>query len=358
MSLPVRSAVLRMAGYAPGEQPQDGGWVKLNTNENPYPPSPNVVEAIQAAAKSRLNVYPDALGTPFRRAAAELFQIDPDWILPANGSDENLTIIIRTACDPGDLIGYPYPSYVLYETLAQIQDCGVDRLPLNCDCQWDNDEAARLRQQARLFFIPNPNSPTGNVWSADQLQQLLPDRGFLVLDEAYADFMQTPHNGELLTDARFDRRLIMTRTLSKSYSLAGLRFGFSVAHPDVTAEMRKVKDSYNCDAIAIAAATAAIQDQDWMLSNRTKILATRGRLQQRLSDFGFRVQDSEANFVWTTHPSGKHESIYQQLKERRVLVRYMQFPGADDQSRVDGLRITVGTDEEVDRLLEVLPECL
>jgi len=359
MSLPVRNAIKTMAGYAPGEQPQDSGWIKLNTNENPYPPSPAVVEAIQVAATSRLNVYPDATSTPFRIAAADLFDLDPDWILPANGSDENLTIIIRTVCDAGDLISYPYPSYVLYEELARIQDCPVEHLPLNQAWVWEADRVAQLRQQTRLFFVPNPNSPTGNVWDSHALVQLLPENGMLVLDEAYADFMDTPHRGELLHDERFGQRLIMTRTLSKSYSLAGLRFGFSIAHPDVTSQMLKVKDSYNCDAIAIAAATAAIKDQKWMLANRDRILKTRNRLAGLLPDLGFTVHDSEANFIWTQHVSRKHKAIYEQLKERRILVRYMHFPDAgDDGQGVEGLRITIGTDEEIDQFIEVLRDCV
>lgn len=358
MTLPVRNAIDQIAGYTPGEQPQESGWVKLNTNENPYPPSPRVVDAIRQAAESRLNVYPDALATPFRRAAAALFDVDPDWILPANGSDENLTIIVRTICDPGQLIAYPYPSYVLYETLAQIQDCRIERLQLNDSLSWSSKDAEDLRARSRVFFVPNPNSPTGNVWSADSLVDLLPDSGVLVLDEAYADFMQTPHRGELLHDPRFDGRMIITRTLSKSYSLAGIRFGFSIAHPDLTAQMRKAKDSYNCDAISIAAATAAIEDQDWMLANQAKILATRRRLAERLVPLEFEVTDSEANFLWTRHASGQHQAIYQQLKERRILVRYMTFPETAGDQTVEGLRITIGTDEEIDQLLQALEQIL
>ncbi len=359
MSLPVRNSIWQMAGYTPGEQPQDSGWIKLNTNENPYPPSPHVIEAIQRAATSRLNIYPDALATSFRQAAAEVFDLDPDWFLPANGSDENFTIIVRTACDPGQLIAYPYPSYVLYETLAQIQGCRVERLILDEHFAWSTKIAADMRQRTRVFFVPNPNSPTGNVWPANSLVQLLPENGLLVLDEAYADFMTERHQGALLHDERFDRRLIMTRTFSKSYSLAGIRFGFSVAHPDLTAQMQKAKDSYNCDTVAIAAATAAIRDQEWMLSNRAKILATRTRLVGQLTDLGFKVYDSEANFVWTQHESGRHQSIYQQLKERRVLVRYMRFPGVGHGDRiVDGLRITIGTNDEITQLLDALRECL
>ncbi|MEZ6062605.1 MAG: histidinol-phosphate transaminase [Planctomycetaceae bacterium] len=355
MPLPFRKNIQQMAGYVSGEQPQTSGWIKLNTNENPYPPSPRVVEAIQQAACGRLNVYPDATARSFREAAAELFGVEPDGILPANGSDENLTIIVRSFCDEDEQIVYPYPSYVLYESLAQIQRCRITRLKLNTSFEWTPADADNVRQSAKLTFVPNPNSPTGNLWSADQLCRILPDRGLLVLDEAYADFAETVPNRRLLFDGRFRQRLVVTRTLSKSYSLAGIRFGFAIADPELIAGMRKVKDSYNCDAVAIAAATAAIKDQDWMLQNRSKILATRRRLAAELPQFGFTVFPSEANFLWTHHESRQHREIYEQLKQHRILVRFMQFPDAGpNQETVDGLRITVGTDDEVDRLLEAL----
>lgn len=359
MTAVFRPAIARMAGYVPGEQPQESGWVKLNTNENPYPPSPRVVDAIRRAAEGRLNVYPDPVATGFRKVAARLFGVDPDWVLPANGSDENLTIITRSFCDAEQLIAYPYPSYVLYEALANIQGCRVTRLKLNSDWQWDSAAAAALRQQTRIFFVPNPNSPTGNLWTAAQLTDLLPDQGVLVLDEAYGDFCSQPHRGELLHQPEFDQRLIVTRTLSKSYSLAGLRFGFALAHPDLITGMLKVKDSYNCDALSIAAATAALEDQDWMLQNRGRILATRQRLAAALPASGFQVYPSQANFLWTTHASGRHREIYEQLKARRILVRYMRFPEAlPEGGLLDGLRITIGTDAEIDTLLQCLPEAL
>jgi len=350
-----RPAIERMAGYTPGEQPQDGGWVKLNTNENPYPPSPRVVDAIRRAAEGRLNVYPDPGASGFRKVASKLFNVDPDWILPANGSDENLTIITRSFCDANQSIAYPYPSYVLYESLAQIQGSHVLRLNLNSQWQWDENEAKELRKKVRVFFVPNPNSPTGTLWKAEQLAELLPEQGVLVLDEAYGDFCRKPHQGELLRNDLFDGRMIVTRTFSKSYSLAGIRFGFAVAKPDLISGMQKVKDSYNCDAVAIAAATAALEDQDWMLQNRAKILSTRARLAAGLPAFGFHVHPSEANFLWTTHSTGKHRELYEQLKDRKILVRYMKFPNAlPNGGTLDGLRITIGTDSEIDRVLEVM----
>ncbi|MCA9009938.1 MAG: histidinol-phosphate aminotransferase family protein, partial [Planctomycetaceae bacterium] len=288
---------------------------------------------------------------------ARLFNVDPDWILPANGSDENLTVITRSFCDAEETIAYPYPSYILYESLANIQGCRVVRLNLNSEWQWSQADATTLREKVRVFYVPNPNSPTGNVWTAEQLSELLPDQGVLVLDEAYGDFCRVPHQGELLRDTRFDDRLIVTRTFSKSYSLAGIRFGFAIAHPTLISGMTKVKDSYNCDTVAIAAATAALEDQEWMLQNRARILATRDRLAAALPAFGFRVHPSEANFLWTTHTTGHHQALYEHLKQQKILIRYMQFPHAlPGDGTLDGLRITIGTDAEIDRVLEVMPE--
>ncbi|MFV0446121.1 MAG: histidinol-phosphate transaminase [Planctomycetaceae bacterium] len=355
MSL-ARPEIAHMHGYVPGEQPQEGGWTKLNTNENPYPPSPRVAEAISIAA-ARLHVYPDPLGTPFRKAAAELYGVDPDWIIPANGSDENLTIVLRTFVTAGERVAYPYPSYILYETLAEIQGGEHTRLQLRPDWSWDLSAAREVVEQAKVVLVPNPNSPSGNLWDDETLLQLVPPRGVLVIDEAYRDFATTPRVMRSLLDRPKGRQVIFTRTFSKSYSLAGLRFGFAVAHPDLIAEMRKVKDSYNCDALSIAGATAALQDQDWMQTNCQKICATRSRLDTRLRELGFVTVPSQANFIWATHPSGRHQEIYAQLKARKVLVRLMKFAGAfgsSESAPFDGLRITIGTDAQVDQFLQTL----
>ena len=347
----------RLAGYMPGEQPQDTGWTKLNTNENPYPPSPLVVEAISDAARGRLNMYPDPHGTKFRKAAAEVLSVDPDWILPGNGSDEVLTILTRSFAGSGDQVAYPYPSYILYETLADLQGAPCVRLPLEPDWSWDFDKVMPVVEKCKLVFIPNPNSPSGNRWTWDDLISLTPPRGVLVLDEAYGDFADYPHRGELL-NSTIGSQVVITRTFSKSYSLAGIRFGFAMAHPTIIGGLRKMKDSYNCDAISQAAATAAIQDQAWMLANVSKIRATRERLSNALSSLGFDVVPSQANFVWATHATGEHKAQYDALRAHKILVRYMTFPGVAwaKNQRLDGLRITVGTDAEIDMLLTALKE--
>ncbi|MEX0702176.1 MAG: histidinol-phosphate transaminase [Planctomycetales bacterium] len=352
-----RPEIDRIAGYAPGEQPQEAGWVKLNTNENPYPPSPRVVAAIEQAARGRLNVYPDPLATQLRKKAAEAYGVDPEWILPANGSDECLTILLRSFVGPGELVAYPYPSYVLYETLAEIQGGSHARLPLNADWSWDHARCEPIVRRSKLMLVPNPNSPSGNRWSDDEVAALVPPHGVLVLDEAYAEFGDEATGPRLLHSA-LGERIVVTRTLSKSYSLAGVRMGFALAHPDLIAGMRKVKDSYNCDTLSIAAALAALDDPAWMLQNREKIRATRARLSQSLRDLGFHVVDSRANFVWATRPQKAHRGLYEALKVRKILVRYMRYPDVEGApgGEVDGLRITVGTDAEVDAMLAALRE--
>ena len=349
----------RMEGYIPGEQPQESGWVKLNTNENPYPPSPGVVAAIEEAARGRLNLYPDPLASMFRRKAAELFGVEPDWILPANGSDENLTILMRTFVDSDELVSYPYPSYILYETLADLQGANHERLPLNADWSWNHDAARPVVERCKLVFVPNPNSPTGNRWSDKDLLRLVPPSGVLVLDEAYGDFCDAPHRAEILQN-ELGNQILITRSLSKSYSLAGVRFGFAVAHPHLIVGMRKVKDSYNCNSLSLAAAIAALDDQGWMQQNVEKVRSLRDRLTRELKQMGFQVVGSQANFVWATHPSRRHKDYFEELKQRRILVRYMQFPGVaySPTDHIDGLRITVGTDDEIDCFLQALREII
>lgn len=351
-----RPSIDRIEGYVPGEQPQETGWVKLNTNENPYPPSPRVIEAITAAATDRLRLYPDPLSTAFRQAAADLFDVDPEWILPANGSDENLTIIVRSFVDAHNLVVFPYPSYILYETLVDIQGARHQRLPLRADWSWDMPACRPLLEEAKLALVPNPNSPSGNRWTLDEIAALIPPQGMFVLDEAYGDFADEPHRGEIFSRPGGER-VIITRSFSKSYSLAGIRMGFAVAHPDVIFGMRKVKDSYNCDTVALAAATAALRDQAWMLENTNKIRRTRATLAATLAELGFDVVDSQANFVWATHPQRSHREVFEALKQRKILVRYMTYPDVSYQDEpLTGLRMTIGTDEQNDILCRALRE--
>lgn len=352
-----RPAIDRIEGYIPGEQPQEPGWIKLNTNENPYPPSPKVVESLRAQAAGRLNLYPDPLATKFRQAAAPHFGVEPDWLLPANGSDENLTLILRSFVDTSDVVAYPYPSYILYETLADLQGAAHERLILNPDWSWNFGTCRQILERAKLVLVPNPNSPSGNRWSDDDILALVPPRGILVLDEAYGDFCDRPHRGELLKRPGAER-IIITRSFSKSYSLAAVRLGFAIARPELIQGMLKVKDSYNCDSLSLAAGMAALEDEVWMHNNAARVRSTRRRLTAELARLGFSVVPSQANFIWATHPSRPHNEIYEALKERKILVRFMRFPDvlSAAEELVTGLRISIGTDAEIDTLLAALSE--
>lgn len=345
-----RDAIHNMKGYVPGEQPRLAKVIKLNTNENPYPCSPKVIEAIRQRAEQGLEKYPDPMAGAFRERAAEVLskdlpEITPEWILCGNGSDDLLTILTRSMVGEGDVLRFPKPSYVLYKTLAEIQGASCD--VADFDAHWKlGTEFTKPVDRLRLAFLPNPNSPSGTVLAPAEVSELaaaLPCP--LVVDEAYGDFAST----NCLSLVGQNERVIVTRTLSKSYGLAGLRFGFAVAQPHVIRELAKVKDSYNCDALAIAAATAAIDDQIWLASNLKKVLATRERMTSELRNLGFSVTDSEANFVWCTHPKLDLEVKYRQLKEAGILVRYMTYDGWDE-----GIRISVGTDAAVDACLAML----
>jgi histidinol-phosphate aminotransferase len=333
-----------MAGYTPGEQPRDGNWLKLNTNENPYPPSPKVFEAIQSSLTGdKLRKYPDPLGTAFRQTAGRVLGVDPDAILIGNGSDDVLTIVTRAFVPEGGRITSLTPSYLLYRTLAQIQGASIETIPFAY--HWKLPQP-RPVDWANLFFIANPNSPSGTLIDPDSLRDWFADfPGTVVLDEAYADFADA--NGLPLLPRM--KNLIVTRSFSKSYSLAGIRFGFAIGDPGLIRGLVKVKDSYNCDVLSLAAATAAIADQDYFRNVRAKIIATRQRMEVELAKLGFEVTPSQANFVWCRRSDRPVEHIYQELKNRFILVRYMRYDGYGD-----GLRISVGTDDEIDRLLTEL----
>src|SRR5262245_27684122 len=240
----IRSSIRGMAGYVPGEQPQDATYIKLNTNENPYPPSPRVLAALQAALTGdRLRRYPDPIGLGFRQSAAKVLGVDPDAIFIGNGSDDILTIVTRTFVPEGGLIVSPTPSYTLYRSLAEIQGAAFRTVPYTEDWRLPNPWPIR---DASLTFIASPNSPSGTAVAVPELERLADGLdGPLVIDEAYVDFADAhalPLAGR--------RNVIVTRSLSKSYSLAGIRFGFAVAEPALVREFIKVKDSYNCDVLS------------------------------------------------------------------------------------------------------------
>jgi len=344
-----RSNIESMTGYVPGEQPQAEKFIKLNTNENPYRCSPKVLAAIGQAVQAGLQRYPDPSASAFRTAAGDLLGVDPDWLLCGNGSDDILTIVTRTFVNAGDHVRFANPSYVLYRTLAQIQggECHV----VNYQDDWSlGEEFTKSCDRLRIAYLANPNSPSGTTLAPDTVAQIadaLPCP--LLVDEAYADFAET----DCVELVARNEKILVARTLSKSYALAGLRFGFVIAQPQVISQLAKVKDSYNCDALSIAGATAAICDQVWLGQTRDAILTTRARLSAELRALGFECVDSQANFIWCRHPQNESEQLYQWLKTEGVLVRYMNFAGWGD-----GLRISVGTDEQIDALLALLKRAL
>jgi histidinol-phosphate aminotransferase len=333
-----------MAGYTPGEQPREDGIVKLNTNENPYPPSPRVRAALEEIlAGDRLRKYPDPGGAAFRATAGRILGVDPDGILIGNGSDDILTILTRAFVPEGGLVVSLTPSYLLYETLAEIQSARFQTVPFTAD--WHLPQPWPV-PEASLTLIANPNSPTGTALTTAELEGFAKALGGpLVIDEAYVDFA----DADALSLVGRLPNVIVTRTLSKSYSLAGLRFGFGIAAPELVRELVKVKDSYNCDMLSLAGAVAALEDQEHRLQTRARIVTTRRRLTDALRALGFDVLPSQANFVWARRLDRPVQRIFEELKRRRILVRYMNYPGHGD-----GLRITVGTDDEIDRLLDEL----
>ena len=349
MSNYVRPHILGMQGYIPGEQISFGKVIKLNTNENPFRQSPKVDAAIAAAAAKGLSRYPDATAASFRLAASSILNIPADWLICGNGSDDLLTIVTRALVGEGDLIRLPYPSYILYRTLAELQGARFDEVHFTKD--WTLPEAfSAPADRLKLVYLPNPNSPSGTMLSKQDVLQIAEQLPCpLLVDEAYADFAEF----NCMDLVRQNPRIMVSRTLSKSYALAGLRFGYLAAHPELIAEFNKVKDSYNCDALSIAGATAAICDTTWLNDTVGAIKSNRAMLTLGLRELGFDVIDSHANFVWANHPNRPAKALYEGLKQSQVLVRYMDYPQWGD-----GIRISVGDKNQMEVCLGLLKELL
>jgi len=334
--------IRKLKAYEPGKQPREGERViKLNTNENPYPPSPWVLEAIREEATEKLRLYSDPTCRRLREAAASLYGVDPEQILCGNGTDEILGILLRTFASRGDAIGYYEPSYSYYRTLGSVYDLHLRPTPLGNDFAHPPLPAFG---DLSLFFLTNPNSPLGFCLRPEFVARLADSlRGILVVDEAYADFA----SWNCLALLHDYPNLVITRSLSKSYSLAGLRVGLAVASASQIEQMDKTRDHYNLDRISQAAACVALRDQAFFEDNRKRVLQTRQRFAQALRELGLQVADSETNFIFARFSSTEHAArTYQALLEKGILVRYFV---QDDLS--DGLRITVGTDREMDALL-------
>lgn len=343
----VRASVRAMTGYTPGEQPGVGERiVKLNTNENPFPPSPKVMEAIRQIEPELLRRYPKPLADNFRVAAAKHLGISPDMILCGNGSDDILTIATRCFVPPGGVLASPEPTYSLYPVLAQLEDAKFVGVPWTKDYQLPIDALLAAKPQA--VYLANPNAPTGTFVSPARIAELAEKfRGLILIDEAYVDFAD--ESCVVLVSAY--ENVVVTRSLSKAYSLAGLRFGYCIAQPQVIDEMIKVKDSYNCDAISAVAATAAIEDQEYARRTWEHVKTERTRVAQELSLMGWLPLPSQANFILAAVPSGRGKEVYLGLKAQGILVRFFDAPGLRDK-----VRVTIGTIQENNALLGAAKE--
>ncbi|MGB0768790.1 MAG: pyridoxal phosphate-dependent aminotransferase [Phycisphaeraceae bacterium] len=361
-----RTNIQRLSAYTPGEQLDTAVVTKLNTNENPYPPSPKVTAAIAQLPAEKLRIYPPPLAHPFRQAAAKLHGVEPDNIVATNGGDELLRLLLTCYCEPtgatspnrlGEVqnkpgaggIGVTDPTYSLYPVLAAIHDTPV--VPVDRDDDFALADATIDRWNeagCRVGMIVNPHAPTGRFESIDTLRDLARRfRGLLLIDEAYIDF--APTDAVQLVRDGLDN-VILLRSLSKGYSLAGLRFGYGIAHADVVAALDKARDSYNTDALSQVAAVAAIQDQAYAQGTWAKVIEQRERLTAELRERGFVVLDSRSNFVLATPPDKLPAAdLYAGLKARDLLVRYFNAPRLDDK-----LRITVGTHEQINKLLAAI----
>lgn len=342
----LRKHLQSVTGYTPGEQPPLGSTVlKLNTNENPYPPSPEVVKVLQNLDLEVLRRYPDPSARIFQEAVRDVHQVPADSVTVGNGSDEILSLIMRAFAEKDARVVYPMPTYVLYRTLAELQD--TKPFEIRYDQAFSFPLQALIGAQGAVTLIASPNSPTGHVVSVQDLETLAGSlKGILVIDEAYVDFA----NDNALHLVQKHSNVVVLRTLSKGYSLAGLRLGFAIAQPALIRDLDKVKDSYAVDAIAAQVGAAALRDQAHKNLNVEKVLRSRPILQQQLEKLGFKVWPSAANFL-LVQPNQRFQAIelQQALKQQGILIRHFNLPGVEDK-----LRITVGTDAQNEHLCRCL----
>lgn len=334
-------------GYVPGYQPRQTDVVKLNTNENPYPPSPAVVEAVRNITAEQLRRYPDPLAGALREAAAKVNDVEPKNIICCNGGDDLLKIAFGAFCDKDRPAAYPVPTYSLYPVLTRLQGCEKIEIPFDDEFNLPGRLAST---QAALTIVCNPNAPSGSFIEIQELASLANElKGVLLVDEAYVDFAED--NCSRLIK-QFDNLMIL-RSMSKGYSLAGIRLGYGIAQPDLINGLQKVRDSYAVDAVAIAAATAAIKDRDYFQRTIKKVKQQRAKLTEQLRKLGFTVPDSSSNFMLAKCKNCPAREIYDKLAEQNIYVRYFDVSGLDDK-----LRITVGTEEQNNKLLEALSKIL
>lgn len=343
----VKKALEGFHPYVPGEQPPDrDGWVKLNTNESPLGPSSRVLEAIRNALTDELRLYPSPTGAPARHAIARHLGLEPSNVIVGNGGDEMIELCFRAFAGAGDTVAYPTPTYPLFDPLCRVHETRASTHPT--DVPWELPPGLAA-DPAPLKFIVNPNSPTGALFAATDVEAVAAaSQGAVVVDEAYVDF--APRS--LLPLLERHRNVVLLRTFSKSYALAGMRIGFALGHPDLIAALDMVKDSYNLDRLAIVAAVAAIGDEEHHRKLVSDVIANRDELATALGQMGFEVVPSAANFVFVKPPKPA-AGVASALRARKILVRHY------DREPIAGwLRITVGTEDQHRILLAALKEAL
>jgi histidinol-phosphate aminotransferase len=342
----------RLAGikpYVPGEQPKDEKLIKLNTNENPYPPSPKVMEAVMSVSAPQYRLYPDPECSALISAISETHGVRPEQVFVGNGSDEVLAFSFMAFFSPGKEIVFGDITYSFYPVYADIFGLDYRQIPLNEDFTYDVD--AFCGNNCGVV-ICNPNAPTCIDMGIENIEKILaanPD-AVVIVDEAYVDFGGESSLGLL------DRypNLLIVRTFSKSRALAGLRVGYAIGSEDLIAGLNAVKNcfnSYTIDRVALAAAEAAVRDVDYFEATRAKITASRDRTVAALRELGFTVTDSKTNFVFAKYPGISGNDLFAALRKRGILVRHFSAPRIDD-----WLRITIGTDEDMDTLINTLKE--
>lgn len=351
-----RGNIAAMHGYTWGEQPQDARTIKLNTNENPYPASPKVQAALAGFTVESLRRYPEPTARKLREALAKLHGLSPDHFIVTNGGDEALRLAVTTFVDPGATFSMAVPSYSLYGVLAEIQDAKLHTVPLNHDWSMPDDMGSQLRAAgSKLACLVNPHAPSGTLTGPATYSRIASEMtGVLLVDEAYVDFVDPARGHDATRLVRDHDNVLLLRTFSKGYGLAGLRLGYLIGAPDLIAPMMwKTRDSYNINHLSQALGLAAIEDQDYARSTWQRVRAERTRVQAVLENLGFASPPSESNFILVHCNRRPARTLYEGLKERGILVRYFDTPGLDDR-----LRITIGTTTENDRLITALKQLL
>jgi len=357
----IRPLIHALHAYVPGEQPKIKGLIKLNTNENPYPPSPRVLKAVKSAVDGRLRLYPNPTAQLLREKLAKLHRCKPENIIIGNGSDELLALAVRAFVEPTQhatrntqhakaLVQYFHPSYSLYPVLADIHGAAKNAVPLGANFALPSvlelKRASRLDFNAALTFVTTPNAPSGRGYSNAELERLCRAmNGVIVLDEAYVDFARE----NALKLAMKYPHVIVARTFSKAYSLCFQRVGYFVAHPELIAALDKIRDSYNVNGLGQIAATATLDDLPYYRTNFRKIIATREELSRSLTKLGFRVLPSQTNFILAKPPLFAAKDWLQKLREKKILVRWFSQPEVKDY-----LRITIGTPAEAEAMVRTV----